>query len=142
MNRSPIPRVRGASRRTRSPAHANAPTPRRPGHPQMNRSSSAPCAARRGGPQRDWFQTATVSCGVAAVRSVARATWLMDGNLVPVPSDEPQFISDDVIRELLNDSMRLTKCVNLRGHRRYCCSYHEGFEDALDIARQWMEHHA
>lgn len=52
-------------------------------------------------------------------------------------SDEPLLITDDLAREWLNDSMRLSVCI--RNDRGYCCSYHEGFEDALGVAQAWQE---
>lgn len=53
----------------------------------------------------------------------------------------PPFISDEVINELLVASLERTDCVRV-GSRRYCCSYHEGFGDALGEAQAWQERHA
>lgn len=36
--------------------------------------------------------------------------------------------------ELLNESMRTSMCV--RDDTGWCCLYHAGFEDALNLARQ------
>jgi len=51
-------------------------------------------------------------------------------------ADDPLIITDDLARDWLNDSMRLTMCIRQAG---WCCSYHEGFQDALDVAQTWQE---
>lgn len=40
---------------------------------------------------------------------------------------------DDVATQLLNESLALNGCDRLRGGRKYCCSYHQGFEDGMNI---------
>jgi len=43
---------------------------------------------------------------------------------------------NDYASELLTDSMLMNHCE--RNGRHYCCSYHEGFEDGMDMLIERM----
>ena len=43
-------------------------------------------------------------------------------------------LTDELIDELLAESMERNGCER-QDRRRFCCDYHEGFEDALDEAQ-------
>jgi len=49
----------------------------------------------------------------------------------------PNELTDELADEFLTESMRLSQCLRRNG-QRFCCEYHEGFEDALGIVQDWL----